>query len=978
MSHNTGTVQGVSPVFRIGPDTGAPASQPGVWANPFPHAPAPTGTKFVILHFRNVSLPAANRIEVDLGYDTDTFGASDGSQFWTRPINVQAVGGGTTVPVRYITNGSAAGAAEIDKYGRGERAAGDPGHPSYSNSDPFLTDASYDEPTYDPFWFCSATPVWQNTSCIPTTDVRARMAQSVGMVVTVHGSAVSTCSVTCIGPDLVITAGHCLEDPDNEVPSSSVIFNYAPDCGGNAPAGYAGRFFKVLGLTKYRWDPGVWDYAILQLRVPPSGIGIAPIPLRTDLIPAGDRVFGVHHPNGAIKKLSRPHPGYATVTSSGSFVGVGNLDVSGGSSGSGLFDEMGQYVGVLSAGGSCSLNYFSSASILQDMATTPAPTPARHVMLVVDRSGSMSASAGAGLGSKMDEAREAGSLFVELIRSGSGNRIGLVSFSTNATTPPEFALAAVTPSAKTTLIGPAPFSGGIVGGLAPGGLTSIGGGLDVARTQLSGGGGRDTILLLTDGLQNTPPMIDTVAPGLAGVDVHAIGFGTEASLDGTLLNRLAQEHGGHYTRVGSGLALRKFFALAFGDIFEAGTLADPEFEIKAGDVTGPSLTVPVCGEEAITAVLGWERFDTPLDLRLESPTGQQVTTSTTGVESSRGRTWVFLRLQLPHGGERDGTWNVHVARRPVGGGEFPTTPTESGVRYFVNVIARGGPRLQNRTAAARHYTGDVITPRVFLGYEDGRVPHSASATLTVDVPNRSAGTVLTKSPRVPAVTIAGDTLPARTASLMGLEQAAGQPLIDYATQTHDLRSDPENTDGLFEAPGVFGRRLDQLLLREGNYQFHAKATYGDDCHGARELVWAIHVEVGVDPEHTGVQTETIETLPDGRRRVRIVITPKDRFGNHLGPGKGELLSLGPMPGSDLTFGLTDNGDGTYETVVIWTPGSALPPSVSVTQPGRPPVVLEPPGQAPSAGGTWPNWLFWLLLLIILLLVLIAVLIVLLH
>jgi len=238
--------------------------------------------------------------------------------------------------------------------------------------------------------------------------------------------------------------------------------------------------------------------------------------------------------------------------------------------------------------------------------------------------------------------------------------------------------------------------------------------------------------------------------------------------------------------------------------------------------------------------------------------------------------------------------------------------------------------------------------------------------------------VLTKSPRVPAVTIAGDTLPARTASLMGLEQAAGQPLIDYATQTHDLRSDPENTDGLFEAPGVFGRRLDQLLLREGNYQFHAKATYGDDCHGARELVWAIHVEVGVDPEHTGVQTETIETLPDGRRRVRIVITPKDRFGNHLGPGKGELLSLGPMPGSDLTFGLTDNGDGTYETVVIWTPGSALPPSVSVTQPGRPPVVLEPPGQAPSAGGTWPNWLFWLLLLIILLLVFIAVLIVLLH
>ena len=46
------------------------------------------------------------------------------------------------------------------------------------------------------------------------------------------------------------------------------------------------------------------------------------------------------------------------------------------------------------------------------------------------------------------------------------------------------------------------------------------------------------LLLLTDGLQNTAPMIEAVAPSLAGITVHAIGFGTESSLDGALLSAL--------------------------------------------------------------------------------------------------------------------------------------------------------------------------------------------------------------------------------------------------------------------------------------------------------------------------------------------------------------------------------------------------------------------------------------------------------
>ncbi|MGR9035200.1 MAG: trypsin-like peptidase domain-containing protein, partial [Gammaproteobacteria bacterium] len=564
MTHNTGTVQTLMPAVEIGPDSGQPATMGNTWVHNFMHTPAPDGTKFVILQFGAASIPAGNRVEVDLGYDTDVFDSSSGTQFWTRPINHDAFPGG--IPIRYIADGSLNGIVELQQYGRGESLPGDPGHPSVSNSDPFLIDGSYTEPTYDPFWFCNSPPSWDNVRCTPAADIRRQVARSCGMIITVHGSVVSSCSVTLIGPDTVITAGHCLGSIDTEWPTSSVTFDYETDCGGNAPGGYNPVFHKVTGYLKYRWNDGSgMDYAILQIAIPPGGLGIPVIPLRNSLPFVGEQIFGVHHPNGAVKKLAPPHALSEFVNSANAgAIGV-DIDVSGGSSGSGLFDMMGRYVGVLSAGFDCNLSYFPSASVLADIAATPAPAPDQDVMLVIDRSGSMSASAGTGQ-SKIEEAKDAASLFVQLIRSNAGHRAGLVSFSTAATL--DEGIGNVNPGKKNQLIGPSPYSGGAVGALTPGGLTSIGGGIDAAQAELVGGANAKTILLLTDGLQNTPPLIAAAVSDIGSTTVHAIGLGTESNLDGAILSDLAQSTGGAYTRAGDGLDLKKFFALAFGDIFE--------------------------------------------------------------------------------------------------------------------------------------------------------------------------------------------------------------------------------------------------------------------------------------------------------------------------------------------------------------------------------------------------------------------------
>ena len=246
---------------------------------------------------------------------------------------------------------------------------------------------------------------------------------------------VSSCSVTLVDSDKVITAGHC-HSPSDAL-TGSVIFNYETDCAGNRLAGYSGRFHKVKASLKHRYDSG-FDYSLLQLATAP--VGIAPLQLRADVPGLGEQVFGVHHPNGAVKKLSLPHASFATVTgrSAMSINVPSNFHVSGGSSGSGLFDVAGRIVGILSNGNPCAggaLIYFPTATFLTQIAPAPPPPITRDVMLVIDRSGSMNDGDGTGR-RKIDAAKDAVSLFVQLVLAGTGNRAGLVSFIPRSDRPP--------------------------------------------------------------------------------------------------------------------------------------------------------------------------------------------------------------------------------------------------------------------------------------------------------------------------------------------------------------------------------------------------------------------------------------------------------------------------------------------------------------------------------------------------------------
>jgi hypothetical protein len=962
MSHNCGPIVPVG--SRIGPDSGATATAPGVWEFLLTPQPAATGgrPRFVILHFVNLQFPGASRLEVDVRYGTDTFTGASGADGWTRPID--PVPG--PIRIRYFGSGTNGGVT-LSEYGSGEpTVTGTPGttNGSRTNVDLFLHTNPYVEPIYETRLKCGVFD-WQNIACAASGSVEASAAKAVCCFVCVHRHddgtrSVSTCTGTLIDENLVLMAQHCAREADDlEARSGSVCFGYETTCPGGRPSGYAAKIFKVTRTVRR----GTADWAVLEIETPPGGTGIAPAQLRAAAAQLNENVIAIHHPHGAVKKFQKG------ILDSSGVAPVDNFDFAGGSSGSALFDSMGRIVGgALSYGpapDACHAVYVPAATIVQELANPPAPPAPFDVMLVLDRSGSMS---GPGLlpgRTKMQEARDAASLFVQLVRAGAGHRVGLVSFSTTAGKPPDSELGNVDAAKKSELVGPAPYTAGKVGGLNPNGMTSIGDGLLVAIGALVPGANQRRILLMTDGLQNTPPMIADVEAGLGTTKLVAIGFGAESDLDSALLSRVARAHNGLYTRANDGLELKKFFSLAFGNIFEVGALSDPELELREGLWATDDFPFDVCDEDRITAIVGWDKPSQALALELTTPGGGSVTVGSPGVEADLGDTWQFIRVPLPHQGQREGTWQWKV-HRLGGGGEFP--PPAEPVRLFVTVIADGGPRLEALPGPTRLYTGDPLRPLIALRYENGSAPH-ADVKLEIEAPNTAIGAIVAGAGLSPPE-VGDDPLSAFHATLKKI--GGGQPYrLPTRMEFAELFDDGEHGDGAMEPDGVYANELHDMTRFEGTYRMRAIATYTTTCTGRREAQWAVQVSLGIDRDRTTVELKERGPAPGGGRQGVIVITPRDRYGSPLGPGRGEEVEFSGGYGTDVT-GWTDNGDGSYDVDVTWNPDVPGGPSVSVEQPDRPPVVVGP-GVTP--GRACPRWLWWLLLLLLLLLLLAVIVIV---
>src|SRR6266851_322715 len=238
---------------------------------------------------------------------------------------------------------------------------------------------------------------------------------------------------------------------------------------------------------------------------------------------------------------------------------------------------------------------------------------ATSIDLVLDTSGSMGDPAPGG--TKIDALKSAVGLFVDLLPDSQGDFIGGVTFSDQADVLLDYA--AVDAAEKATVKA-------AVAPLTPAGATSIGSGLNLGFDQIifHAQTPRKVLLVFTDGMENTWPMIaDVETPILqSGLEIYAVGLGSGAEIDANKLNQLAATSNGKFFASDDTLILRKNFVQVLADAFRMNMAADPVLTIAQGQTIDVKVAVTRC-ESRLRFVCAWDDLDQQLDLTVIAPDG---------------------------------------------------------------------------------------------------------------------------------------------------------------------------------------------------------------------------------------------------------------------------------------------------------------------------------------------------------------------
>lgn len=181
----------------------------------------------------------------------------------------------------------------------------------------------------------------------------------------------------------------------------------------------------------------------------------------------------------------------------------------------GLYDLSVDFLGAVTKTESQSVQY------------TNTPTPPKALSVVIDTSGSMSEAA------KIPAAKAAGRDIIMATEIGDG--VGEVQFNTTASV--------VQALLNVNVPGDRNAMAGNLAGLTANGWTAIGQGLSMGYGQISGDSRTQAIALLSDGMENTPPLYDAMKATIPdGVRVDTVAFGPLA--DQALMARIANDHPG--------------------------------------------------------------------------------------------------------------------------------------------------------------------------------------------------------------------------------------------------------------------------------------------------------------------------------------------------------------------------------------------------------------------------------------------------
>jgi hypothetical protein len=371
-------------------------------------------------------------------------------------------------------------------------------------------------------------------------------------------------------------------------------------------------------------------------------------------------------------------------------------------------------------------------------------------VLCLDQSGSMNELAGIDATTKrIDVLHLAATNFVQLLQRYPGDGVGMVSFDDQAH-----------PGAAVTRYNGGAFDlaavQAAIAAVHPVGSTSIGNGLTLARTTLNPAAGYDqkALVVLTDGLENTPSFIADVAPTIDD-RTFAVGLGTAEQVSAAALRALAATTSGYLILTGrlspsidDTFRLTKYFLQILAGVTNNQIVTDPAGYLLPGDKVRIPFELNETDIDATPILL----TDRPyIRFSIETPAGDLMdpaTAATVGAIYATGTDLAYFRftLPLPLGGQpaHAGTWHAvleiddkfgeRMSFRPADGGQSQRA-SGHGVRYSFSAQAWSNLRMLARVEQSSLEPGGPILVRAALAEYGIPVARRAQVSASVERPD---------------------------------------------------------------------------------------------------------------------------------------------------------------------------------------------------------------------------------------------------
>jgi von Willebrand factor type A domain len=462
--------------------------------------------------------------------------------------------------------------------------------------------------------------------------------------------------------------------------------------------------------------------------------------------------------------------------------------------------------------------------------------------------------------------------------------------------------------------------------LAPGSSTSIGSGINEAMKQWKLDPAHDlSLIVVTDGMQNTAPLIEPTASGFLGlapisgfpqelrkrfVPIQTIGFGTPAAVDETLLKNISFETSGvsyisaNATTMFDVLGMT-LIALLKGNSASMGLVHHDTMTGK-----GPSGPQPVIIDHSAQRVVFSVQWAPPtrfaLDLEVFRPNG------TAAVPDSAEKTpqGSFQTFNIKPGDL--GTWTVRV-KRGIDQAPNPVPYTLSAIileRHLDYTLS---------VAPGRAATGDTLNISAIVDWDGKRLAGLPAGAIRVRVqrPPASLGTIL-HDQRFPDKSSGNTTTP--TGDILTPYDRKLDALTNDGLLKRVTPADVATIDLKEQSPGVYAGTFDQTTVA-GSYGFEAVLDWDIERTGHVHRVERLEAFVKIKPDPA--KTDVKVTRPDPRTVV-FAVTPRDQFGNYLGPGYASLVKARLNSTGRIAGPTEPDQNGTYVFTVFEVPAGETP------------------------------------------------------